>query len=94
MPPPEMRRADQFVDKNLGHIVLQNEYVISAMQHPFRVNAHFNNYQTGLAEDINAMAARLNIEERVRKPVALQEFTKKPPSNPFDEPWDNDEEED
>ena len=57
------------------------------------VNAHFNAYQTGLAEDINAMAARLNIEERVRKSMALPEFKKKAPSNPFDEPWDSDEEE-
>lgn len=44
MPPPEMPRADQYVDQNLGHIVLQNEYLISAMQHQFMVNAHFNSF--------------------------------------------------
>ena len=93
MPPPEIPRADQYVDRSLGHIVLQNEYLINAMQHQFKVNAHFNEYQSGLADDINAMAARLNIGERVKRSVALQEFKKKAPSNPFDEPWDSNEEE-
>lgn len=93
MPPPEIQRADQYVDKSLGNIVLQNEYVISAMKHQFKVNAHFNEYQSGLADDINAMAARLNIGERVRRLVALLEFQKKASSNPFDEPWDSNEEE-
>ena len=88
-----MLQADPYVDKSLGHIVLQNEYLISAMKHQFKVNAHFNDYQSGLADDINAMAARLNIGERVRKLVALLEFTEKAPSNPFDEPWDSNEEE-
>ena len=63
------------------------------MRHQFQVNAHFNNYHVGLAEDINAMAARLNIDKRVRKPPDLPPFDKRPPSNPFDESWDSDEEE-
>ena len=44
-----------------------------------------------MAEDINAMEARLNINERVRSPSALPQFEAQPPKNPFDEHWDNDD---
>lgn len=93
MPPPEMPRADQYSDRNLGNIVLQNEYLINAMQHQFMVNSHFNSYQSGLADDINVMDARLNIVERVRRPGDLPQFTRRLLSNPFGED-SNDEEED
>lgn len=82
LPPPNMPRADQY-DQNLGYIVHQNDYLISAMQHQFAVNAHFNSFRSGLADDINAMAARLNIGERVRRPGNLPEFTRIPPQNPY-----------
>ena len=71
MPPPQMPRADPWIDQRLGHIVLQNEFLIDAMRHQFKVNAHINNYHVGLVEDINAMVARLNIEEPVRRPADL-----------------------
>lgn len=73
--------------------MLQNEFLIDSMRHQFQVNAHFNNYHVGLAEDIIAMAARLNIDERVRKPSDLPKFEKKSPSNPFDKQCNSDEEE-
>ena len=91
MPPPNMPRADQY-DQNLGYIVRQNDYLISAMQHQFMVNAHFNTYHSGLADDINAMAARLNIGERVRRPDNLPEFTTRPPRNPYGEDTFDEEE--
>ena len=83
MPPPNMPRADQY-DQNFGYLVQQNEYMISAMQHQFQVNAHFNSYHSGLADDINAMDARLNIGERVQRPDNMPEFTRRPPQNPYD----------
>lgn len=63
MSPPQMPRADPWINQQLGHIVLQNAFLIDSMRHQFRVNALFNNYHVGFVEDINAMAARLNIEE-------------------------------
>ena len=89
MPPPNMPRADQY-DQNLGYIMRQNDYLISSMQHQFMVNAHFNSYHSGLADDINAMDARLNIGERVWRLGNLPEFTRMPPRNPYGD----DEEED
>lgn len=89
MPPPHMLGTGQY-DQNFGYLFQQNEYIIGALQHQFQVNAHFNWYHTGLADDINEMAARLNINERVRRPDDLPEFHMRPPRNPFQ----NDEEDD
>ena len=83
MPPPQMPRVDQY-DQNFGYLVQQNAYIIGALQHQFQVNTHFNQYHSGLADDINAMAAWLNIRERVRRPDNLPEFTRRPPRNPYD----------
>ena len=88
-PPPHMPQPGQY-DQNFGYLFQQNEYIIGVLQHQLQVNAHFNRYQTGLADDINEMAARLNINERVRRPDNLPEFHMRPPQNPFQ----NDEEED
>ena len=89
MPPPHMPGSGQY-DQNFQYLFQQNEYIIGALHHQFQVNSHFKRYHTGLTNDINEMAARLNINERVRRPDDLPEFHMRPPRNPFH----NDEEDD
>ena len=86
-----MPRADPWIDQHLGHIVRQNEFIMSALMHQQRINAHFHNYHVGMAEDINAMAARMNINERVRSPSDLSDVEAQPPKNPCNEEWDDED---
>ena len=60
------------------------------MQHQMRAQAQYQIDQQGLVDDINIMAARLNIDERVRRPASPPQFYMQPPRNPFQ----NDEEDD
>lgn len=91
MPDPNLPRADPWIDQHLGHIVRQNGFIISALMHQQTVNAHFYNYQVGMVDDINVMAARININERVRPPRNLPTFEQKPPKNPFNEELSDEE---
>jgi hypothetical protein len=89
VPPSHMPHAGYF-DQHFTYLYQQNQYLMSAMQHQMRAQAQFQIDQQGLADDINIMAARLNLDERVRRPASPPEFYMQPPRNPFQ----NDEEED
>lgn len=89
VPPPHMPNAAYF-DQHFTYLYQQNQYLMSAMQHQMRTQAQYQIDQQGLVEDINNMAARLNLDERVRRPASPQPFYMQPPRNPFQ----NDEEED
>ena len=78
-----------YFDQHFTYLYQQNQYLMSAMQHQMQTQAQYRYDQQGLVDDINAMAARLNIEERVRRPSSPQPFYTQPPRNPFQ----NDEEE-
>ena len=89
VPPPHMPHAGYF-DQYFTHLYQQNQYLMSAMQHQMRAQAQFQIDQQGLADDINIMAARLNLDEHVRRPASPPEFYMQPPRNSFQ----NDEEDD
>jgi hypothetical protein len=89
VPPPHMPDAGYF-DQHFTYLYQQNQYLMSAMQHQLRTQAQYQIDQQGLVDDINLMAARLNKDERVRRPASPQPFYMQPPRNPFQ----NDEEED
>lgn len=74
MPDPNFPRAHPWIDLHHGHIVRQNEFIMSALMRQQTVNAHFKNYQVGMVVDINAMVARMNINEQVRPPRNFPTF--------------------
>ena len=89
VPPPHMPDAGYF-DQHFTYLYQQNQYLMSAMQHQMQAQAQYRVDQQGLVDDINNMVARLNLDERVRRPASPQPFYMQPPRNPFQ----NDEEED
>ena len=88
VPPPHMPDAGYF-DQHFTYLYQQNQYLMSAIQHQMQAQAQYRIDQQGLVDDINIMAARLNLDERVRRPASPQPFYMQPPWNPFQ----NDEEE-
>ena len=89
VPPPNMPQPGQY-DQHFTYLFQQNEYMMGVMQHQMQMDAMMYQHQSDLTDDINAMAARLNIDERVRRPPNRPDFYMQPPQNPFQ----NDEEED
>lgn len=91
MPAPELPRADPWIDQHLGHLVRKNEFIMSALIHLQLINSHFYNYQVGMVDQINVMAASMNINDRVQPPQDLPTFEAQPPKNPFNEEWSDEE---
>lgn len=86
---PRTPIADPYVDQHLNYLVRQDDFIISALVHQDAVNANFYNHQVAMVDQINAMAAQMNIKYRMQPLPDYPKFEEQPPPNPFNEEWDD-----